>query len=115
MPEGNSDISSMLSKVLSDPDAMKRIGALAENLRSNGTAEAASGSEANDGAQQEEHSEKKAPLQLPQGLNKKENDQRMALLSALKPYLGSERREKVDMIIKMLRILSLADLGALLK
>jgi len=123
MPEGNSDLSSMLSKVLSDPEAMKRIGALAENFRSGTPSDAAPASEAEQNGEHNSGEERQGGGErvsssvpaLPHGLNKKDNDQRMALLSALKPYLGGERREKVDMMLRMLRLLSLADLGALLK
>ena len=46
--------------------------------------------------------------------SKEDNKKRIALLNAVKPFLGDERREKLDMIIKLLRLSELGELASLL-
>ncbi len=46
---------------------------------------------------------------------KKKNDQRIALISALYPYLSPERQATANTLIKLLRMMKLTDLSSLLK
>ncbi len=39
---------------------------------------------------------------------------RIALLNAVKPYLNDERRDKLDSVVKLMRLTELGELGALL-
>ena len=42
-------------------------------------------------------------------------DERIALIAALRPYLSEERRQTADGLIKMLKMLRLADIDKLMK
>jgi hypothetical protein len=44
-----------------------------------------------------------------------ESENRLRLLNALRPYLSDERREKLDLILKLLRLAELGHLSGLLK
>ena len=46
---------------------------------------------------------------------KAESENRIRLLNALRPYLGEERREKLDLILKLLKLAELGHLSGLLK
>lgn len=46
--------------------------------------------------------------------NKKANEDRIRLLTAIKPFLSPEKCRHVDQIIRLLRLLQLGDLGKLL-
>ncbi len=45
---------------------------------------------------------------------KEEMQHRIALLNAVKPYLSEERREKLDGVIKLLKLTELGELSGLL-
>ena len=46
--------------------------------------------------------------------SKEDIKNRIALLNAIKPFLGNERREKLELIIKLLKLSELGELTALL-
>ncbi len=46
--------------------------------------------------------------------SKEEMQHRIALLNAVKPYLSEERRDKLDGVIKLLKLTELGELGGLL-
>ena len=44
----------------------------------------------------------------------KGNEERIALISAIRPYLSPERRKSADSMIKMLKMMKLTDLSKML-
>ena len=95
----NDNIQENLSRLLSDPEGMERIRAMAESLFSSAE-------------------EKKEPsgdeaqmlLRAVKMLRDDAPDERGQLLLALRPHLGAERQEKIDRAVKLLRIAKLAPL-----
>ena len=49
-------------------------------------------------------------MNIMQRLNSRQNDPRCNLIAALKPLLSPERRQKADMAIELLRLMSLKDI-----
>ena len=101
--EKATDLGSILNGVLSDPEMLKRAMETAEQLKASGALDGLipSGKESNSSATEEKKTSEKF-------------DRHRRLLEALLPYLGETRREKADMLLKMLRLLELADgMGAL--
>ena len=95
----NDNIQENLSRLLSDPEGMERIRAMAESLFSSAE-------------------EKKEPsgdeaqmlLRAVKMLRDDAPDERGQLLLALRPHLGAERQEKIDLAVKLLRLAKLAPL-----
>lgn len=95
----NDNIQENLSRLLSDPEGMERIRAMAESLFSSAE-------------------EKKEPsgdeaqmlLRAVKLLRDDAPDERGQLLLALRPHLGAERQEKIDRAVKLLRLAKLAPL-----
>lgn len=100
--DGN--LSEMLSSVLSDPDAMTKLKGVAENLMGNNTPQ-----------EHEESSDSKQTPPSDHHNNHHSNDERIALISALRPYLSNERRQTADTLIKLLKVIKLTDITKLLK
>ena len=82
----NPEIMAKLSGILNDPEAMKKISAMAS------------------GSQQEQ---KPSQPSLPISGHSDEAKNRARLISALKPYLNPERRDKADKLLGLLSILEL--------
>ena len=99
------DFDNMLKNVLSDPDAMQKIGSIAQSLGM--SAPKAPETRENDSSMDVE-----ALLKAKEMFDKisNEDDPRMTLLSALKPYLNRKRTEKLDSAMKILKISKLAPL-----
>ncbi len=103
------DMASKISELLSDPNGMEKIKTLASALFSDGP-EAAS-APPNDNSSN--------AFSLPEGFdigkimglmsafNSKQSDRRSDLLLALKPHLSSERQERVDKAVRLLKIAAL--------
>lgn len=95
----NDNIQENLSRLLSDPEGMERIRAMAESLFSSAE-------------------EKKEPsgdeaqmlLRAVKLLRDDAPDERGQLLLALRPHLGAERQERIDRAVKLLRLAKLAPL-----
>lgn len=104
--EGN--IGDVLQNVLNDPSAMKKLMGVAENLMGESAKKntEADRSDSFDGEREEEDLTKKY---------KPGNTERIALINAVRPYLSEERRKSADSLIKMLKMLNIADLGKLIK
>lgn len=99
------DIGSILNRVLSDPDMLKKAMDTAERLKASDALEGILPDENDCG--------KDTDFETAQAQNGK-FDRHRRLLEALLPYLGEARREKADMLLKMIRLLELADgMGAL--
>lgn len=107
--DGN--LSEMLKDVLADPDAMEKLMGAAEKLMGNGKAEPSFQKENKD---EESDCEKAQSVHAPAHHEKKAgNDERIALLYALRPYLSPERRKSADSLIGMLKMMKLTDLNKL--
>ena len=99
------DINARLAEILNDPESMNRVREMAENLLSG-----------------EESAESNIPAAADAGIDAASlakitgimtklksagDDNRTALLNALKPHLSEERRKKVDTAVKLLRLIEL--------
>ena len=105
-----SELENMMQKVLSSPEDMSRIMQLAQSLTGG-----QSGS--NDPPAEQEDSKADPDLSnmlqnLMQSLSGAGEQNKTALISALKPYLRKERRAKVERAMKIAKIAKLAS-GAL--
>lgn len=104
------DMAGKISELLSDPDGMGKIMAVAESLFKGDDAK---------NPLTPEPEPTSGGFSLPDGLditkimglmsafNSQKSDRRSELLLALKPHLSSERRERVDKAVKLLKIVSL--------
>lgn len=111
------DMAGKISELLNDPQGMEKVMSMAKALFSDGGNDAPQTSI----SQQEEKdgSDTLGGLQLPEGfdpiklmnifsaLNGRQNDKRSALLLALKPHLSSDRQERVEKAVKLLKLASL--------
>ncbi len=101
--EGN--IEDILQNVLKDPSAMKKLMGVAENLMGENKTPDSAGSSSFKGEKEEADSIKHKPG----------NDERIALIRAIRPYLSEERRQTADNLAKMLKMLKAVDIGKLIK
>lgn len=120
MSESRSDLSNMLNKVISNPEAMQKIIKLAGEMK---------GASAGDDDAEGDKAESAANLiekadghythsehdHKDKHKSDDEEENRIKLLIALKPYLNEERREKADLIIRLLKLLRFTDLNELTK
>ncbi len=99
------DLSSKLTEILNDPESMNRVREMAESILSDNSKKEEPPEDsvfgALDGAQLGNI------MQIVSRLNQKNDDARTNLLLALKPHLSEPKREKVDTVIKILRLLEL--------
>ena len=107
-----------LNQILGDPQAMKQITALAQSL--SGKQEENSDPSAEPGTETPPSEEPSAPsplsalsdldpklLQMGMGLLSEysaQDDQKIALLTALKPFLKPSRQEKMDQAVRIARL-----------
>ena len=121
-----SDFEEKLNAILSDPNAMAQVMQLAQSLHLDGPAADSSGGEETSPSS-EEHSTESSPLsgisdllgEIDPGMIQRflpligelrggeEQDRRLQLLNALRPFLRPERQEKVERAIKAARLLHL--------
>lgn len=106
------DISQKFAEILNDPDSLKKVREMAENILGN----------------ENQKEEKKPPefdfasflgnsdidieqiskiMSIMSRLKSDKDDNRAKLLLALKPHLSTPRREKVDTAIKLLKLIDL--------
>lgn len=108
--DGN--LSEMLKDVLADPDAMEKLMGAAEKLM--GSSKTPSSSTQEKEQEEEKKEEQAQAAHAPVRHEKKaSNEDRIALLCALRPYLSPERRKSADSLIRMLKMMKLADLNKL--
>ncbi|MCQ2454616.1 MAG: hypothetical protein MJ090_00495 [Clostridia bacterium] len=97
------DLSQKLSEILSDEESMNKVRSLAENLLA--------GNETTDnddfGLSPKEIS---SVMNILGKLKTGKDDKRTALLVALKPNLSPEKQDKVDVAIKLLRLIEVLPL-----
>lgn len=116
------DISEMLNRILSDPQAMSGVMKLAGGLMNGGEGSAANEAErppANGGGEDANRTANASTpslnslglgnVKLPKLLSY--DADRVKLLEALKPYLGDGRRDKISYLLNIMRILKLLEGG----
>ena len=109
---GPADIGDIISKLTENPDMMKSLMGMANNLMGNKGAD----------NKKEEHSEKCCDdVSLEKcdkaSCNNKSNDAEnlIRLLFALRPFVSEERCSKIDSVIKILKLIQLSEKTGLLK
>ncbi len=103
------ELSEKLSEILSDPESMNRVRAMAESLLS-GPEEKKQGGEQTGLLSAVEGigaDDMQRLIKIFSRLNSAEKDSRSELLLALKPHLSDEKKKKVDSAVKILKILEL--------
>ena len=136
MAEGNADLSAVLQKLLEDPEMLGRAMETAGKLKGSGLLDGLLSSESNTGTAREDE----APAPSPQGAYTRRESayiegksgkdllpikdaasgeaarmakERKELLAAVRPFMSRERQERIDGILKILRLLELMQqLGA---
>ena len=100
----DANISDMLKDVMADPETMSKLMSVAEGImKSEKSSTEAVSTEPVD----------TKPESKPSTLTKG-NEERIALISAIRPYLSPERRKSADSMIKMLKMMKLTDLSKML-
>ncbi len=99
------DLNRKLAEILNDEESMNKVRSLAENLLSNSE---------NENEKAENYGLSVNELGTIMGiigrLKNSKDDKRTALLSALKPNLSKEKQEKVDVAIKLLKLIEILPL-----
>lgn len=115
MNGNNSDLSGMLQRVLSDPDALQNVLKLAGNLKNGKSVDVDLPEEDIVDESIIDNIEEEAE-EIKEGVKNESGEaeeNRIRLLCALKPYLSEERREKADVMIRILKLLRFTDLNEL--
>lgn len=103
----NTDISALLSGIMSNPEVMGKLSGILSDPEAMKTVSAmASGTQRKD-------EPKDPPLPIPKQSDDAKN--RARLISALKPYLNQDRRDKADKLLGLLSILELTGSANLFK
>ena len=105
--DGN--FSEMVQNVMSDPNAMSKLMEVAQGLMS--------GTDTKNSLNDTKQTQVTPEIDNPVGLISKirsGNDERIALIAALRPFLSEERRKSADNLMKMLKMMKLADINKLL-
>lgn len=110
------DINEMLGRVLQNPEALGSIMKLAQGLMNGGgEGVAPQPQQSTQNAQNTPDTPDMPEGDMREAISKSElprlfvhDENRTRLLAALKPYLGKSRREKVDYILNILRVMELA-------
>ncbi len=105
----NNDLSSLLSGVMSNPELMSKLSGILSDPE---TMKTISG--AVSGASQEKEQKPHPPV-LPNIPQNEDAKNRARLISALKPYLNADRRDKADKLLGLLSILELTGSANLFK
>lgn len=104
------DISEKLAELLNDPDSLKRVREMAENILG-GEPKAEPPPPDNSGSLFDNMDIDPAQLgkiiSVMSHLKSDRDDKRAKLLLALKPHLSEPKREKVDTAIKLLKLIDL--------
>ncbi len=101
----DANISDMLKDVMADPETMSKLMSVAEGLMKSEKPPETTESAA--------EAVNVTPESKPSILTKG-NEERIALISAIRPYLSPERRKSADSMIKMLKMMKLTDLSKML-
>lgn len=105
------DMAGKISEILSDPEGLNKIKALAENLFSNTNNSDSQNNDSQDtsfnGFSLPEGFDPIKLMSIFSTLQNAQNDHRSELLLALKPHLTVERQLRVEKAVKLLKIASL--------
>lgn len=103
------DLSRKLEDILNDPESMNKVRIMAEKLLGD---EEETESRNGDGENPSAFSgaDISNVMKIMGRLNSKSDDSRIKLLLALKPNLSEKRRQKVDLSIKLLKLIELLPL-----
>jgi hypothetical protein len=104
----DSDFSEKLKNVLSDPEAMAKITAIASNLGMGNVPKKSE--ETSPQAEIQNHSQNGIAEMLSSvtsGSSSIETDPRLALLTSLKPFLREEKRGRIDALTRALGVASM--------
>ena len=113
----NADISNILSGMLSDPEMLSKAMNIAKGLASSGVLSSFMPSDGREEGAGERTEEKSTPIPSDrseggQGGDERKkkpgNAERIALLLALKPYVIEEKRERLELIIKLMSVFDAA-------
>lgn len=102
------DFGDKLNAILSDPNAMSRIGDMAKSLMGGG--ETPKRSPAGDTPDIDPSMLSKVAAMM--NKSSKHGDDRRALFEAMKPFLSEKRRSKMDRAIKIARLADVASAAA---
>ena len=112
------DLGAVIGALSRNPEALSALGSIIGGLNKKAPAPEKNGLDASallsllsGGGKEEKPSE--ASVKNPFG-SKEDIKNRIALLNAIKPFLSSERREKLDLVVKLLKLSELGELTALL-
>ena len=106
------NFSEMVKSVMSDPEAMSKLMGVAKTLMSDGSSDGQS----LDGGKAEHELKESVEVSQSESIISRisnGNEERIALISALRPFLSAERRRSADNLIKMLKMMKLADMNKL--
>ena len=121
---GASPLGDKLNQILSDPDSMARLMQTANALAGTGLLDSLGGlmggsspsheadvpkETAEKATENEPAEERKERREQKPKQNQTYSKKHAALLSALKPYLGNERRDRIDRMLKLLQLAELAE------
>lgn len=103
----DADFQEKLKNVLSDPEALAKISAIASSLGASPSVTASAETAAESDFQQDIRSETNPLSSFNAGLLPQQSDPRVALLSSLKPLLREDKRGKVDKLVSALAVASM--------
>lgn len=103
------NFSEMVKSVMSDPEALKSIMGMAQGMMGNGEGTVSESRE----KQEKENEEETKPTS--HSIISGSNEERIALITALRPYLSDQRKKSADSLIKMLKMMKLADLSKIFR
>ncbi len=106
----NNDLSAMLQGLMADPELMKKVSSVASSLGIGDIPAPKEEKEENTGEKKEEKD-----LRLPAPKLSSRDADRRRLISAIKPYLNPERREKADMLLTFMTLMDTGILGDMFK
>lgn len=109
MVEKMDDLSEKLNELLSDPESMNRVRQMAENLLGNNQPPPTESTDLSVGEMLGGEDIKNI-MSLITRFKNTGDDSRVQLISALKPHLSDEKKEKADMAIKILKLLDMLPL-----
>ncbi len=119
------DLSAMINKLTEDPETLGKIMNMASSIMGNMNNNDSSPSPSEDSSKIADESSTKTSANADSGENlnlnldflptllnglggKQKGDSRAALLLALKPYMSNQRAEKIDMMVKAMKLADLA-------
>lgn len=107
-----SEFEDRLNSILNDPEQMDKIANMAKSLMGSGSGDTAEPqtvpAQPFDGL---DPGMLQGISKIMSGLNNKQDDEKTALLEAMKPYLGEKRRAKMDRAMKIAKMARLAELA----